>query len=176
MKRILVVYYSRSGHTAFVAEQIARRCRADLVCIHDPTDRRGAVGYLRSAWEALLDTRPLIELDLCRPQDYDLVMVGTPVWFWNMSSPVRSFLHRYGRRCAQIALFCTYGGSGQERVMDSMERLCKQPAVARLALTERQVVQRQHALALTRFLGEVKRWHRLSDSGQTAQNAGRPPG
>lgn len=140
MKRILVVYYSRSGHTAFVAEQIARRCRADLVCIHDPTDRRGAVGYLRSALEALLDTRPLIELDLCRPQDYDLVMVGTPVWFWNMSSPVRSFLHRYGRRCAQIALFCTYGGSGQERVMDSMERLCKQPAVARLALTERQVV------------------------------------
>lgn len=176
MKRILVVYYSRSGHTAFVAEQIARRCRADLVCIHDPTDRRGAVGYLRSAWEALLDTRPLIELDLCRPQDYDLVMVGTPVWFWNMSSPVRSFLHRYGRRCAQIALFCTYGGSGQERVMDSMERLCKQPAVARLALTERQLVQRQHALALTRFLGEVKRWHRLSDSSQTAQNAGRPPG
>lgn len=176
MKRILVVYYSRSGHTAFVAEQIARRCRADLVCIHDPTDRRGAVGYLRSAWEALLDTRPLIELDLCRPQDYDLVMVGTPVWFWNMSSPVRSFLHRYGRRCAQIALFCTYGGSGQERVMDSMERLCKQPAVARLALTERQVVQRQHALALTRFLGEVKRWHRLSDSSQTAQNAGRPHG
>lgn len=176
MKRILVVYYSRSGHTAFVAEQIARRCRADLVCIHDPTDRRGAVGYLRSALEALLDTRPLIELDLCRPQDYDLVMVGTPVWFWNMSSPVRSFLHRYGRRCAQIALFCTYGGSGQERVMDSMERLCKQPAVARLALTERQLVQRQHALALTRFLGEVKRWHRLSDSGQTAQNTGRPPG
>jgi flavodoxin len=176
MKRILVVYYSRSGHTAFVAEQIARRCRADLVCIHDPTDRRGAVGYLRSALEALLDTRPLIELDLCRPQDYDLVMVGTPVWFWNMSSPVRSFLHRYGRRCAQIALFCTYGGSGQERVMDSMERLCKQPAVARLALTERQVVQRQHALALTRFLGEIKRWHRLSDSGQTSQNAGRPHG
>jgi flavodoxin len=176
MKRILVVYYSRSGHTAWVAEQIARRCRADLVCIHDPTDRRGAVGYLRSAWEALLDTRPLIELDLCRPQVYDLVMVGTPVWFWNMSSPVRSFLHRYGRRCAQIALFCTYGGSGQERVMDSMERLCKQPAVARLALTERQVVQRQHALALTRFLGEIKRWHRLSDSGQKAQNAGRPHG
>ena len=151
MKRILVVYYSRSGHTAFVAEQIARRCRADLVCIHDPTDRRGAVGYLRSAWEALLDTRPLIELDLCRPQDYDLVMVGTPVWFWNMSSPVRSFLHRYGRRCAQIALFCTYGGSGQAKVLQDMQALCGKPPVAQLALSAGRVDQKTYLRRLQIF-------------------------
>mgnify|MGYP006184401391 CR=1 FL=1 len=35
MKRILVVYFSHSGHTAFVAQQVARRCRADLLAIKD---------------------------------------------------------------------------------------------------------------------------------------------
>lgn len=176
MKRILVVYFSRSGHTAFLAQQIARRCRADLACIHEPTLRTGISGYVRSALEALLGAQPPIELDPCRPQDYDLVIVGTPVWFWNMSSPVRSFLRRYGRSCEQLAVFCTYGGSGHNRVMDHMELLWGHPLVARLALTQQQVERRQHALAVTRFVGELKRWTLLQDGPDRSPDTARPLG
>ena len=61
MSRILVVYYSRSGHTEFVARQIASRCHADLERIHDRNPRQGMVGYLRSSLEAMLGLRPAIE-------------------------------------------------------------------------------------------------------------------
>lgn len=166
MKRILVVYFSRSGYTAFAAQQIARRCGADLACIHDRTPRTGIGGYVRSALQALLGTRPAIRLDACRLEDYDLVIVGTPVWAWNMASPVRSFLSRYGRRCAQLAVFCTYGGSGHQRVMDDMAQLWGRPVVARLGLTQQQVEQRLHALDVTRFVAYIKRWMRLQQSDQ----------
>lgn len=174
MKRILVVYFSHSGHTAFVAQQLARRCRADLLAINDPNPRTGVLGYVSSAVESLLGIQPPIGLDPCCLQEYDLVIVGTPVWFWNMSSPVRSFLTHYGSDCRQLAVFCTYGGSGQQRVLDGMERLWGRPVVARLALTDQQVTRRQHALALTRFVSEVKRWLQRSEVQLASPEAAEP--
>lgn len=174
MKRILVVYFSHSGHTAFVAQQVARRCRADLLAIKDPNPRTGVLGYVSSAWESVLGLQPPIALDPCSLQAYDLVIVGTPVWFWNMSSPVRSFLSQHGGDCQQLAVFCTCGGSGRQRVLDGMERLWGRPVVARLALTEQQVVRRQHALALTRFVSEIKRWLQRSEAQLAAPEAAEP--
>lgn len=79
MKRILVGYYSRSGHTEFVAQQIAAHCHADLEPIMDSQHRQGARGYLRSAMEALFGWRPAIERARRRAADYVLVILGTPV-------------------------------------------------------------------------------------------------
>lgn len=157
MSRILVVYYSRSGHTDFVARQIAARCHADLERIQDRRPRQGVVGYLRSSLEALLGSCPAIERGRRRPGDYDLVIVGTPVWFWGVASPVRTWVQRHHAALNHVALFCTCGGSGHAKAMDDLERLCGHPSLARLALTERAVPQCQRDPALRRFLLELKR-------------------
>ncbi len=67
-------------------------------------------------------------------------MIGTPVWFWRLSSPVRSWLaqHRPQRR---VAFFCTMGGSGAQRVFATMAALLGKPPVATLALTEAQIAR-----------------------------------
>ncbi|MDM7944104.1 MAG: flavodoxin [Hydrogenophaga sp.] len=157
MSRILVVYHSRSGHTEFVARQIAARCHADLEHIQDSRNLEGVPGYLRCALEAILGWRPPIERARHRPGDYDLVIVGTPVWFWSVASPVRTWVQRHHAALNNVALFCTCGGSGHAKVLDDLERLCGHPALARLALTERAVPQCQRDPALRRFLLELKR-------------------
>lgn len=157
MNRILVVYYSGSGHTEFVARQIASRCHADLERIQDRQPRRGVVGNLRSSLEALLGLHPAIERGRHRPGDYDLVIVGTPVWFWGVASPVRTWVRRHHAALTNVALFCTCGGSGQAKALDDLERLCGHPALTRLALTERVVPQCQRDPALRRFLLELER-------------------
>ena len=44
MKRILVVCYSRTGHTRSLGEAIAERCEADVEWIQDRDARRGLRG------------------------------------------------------------------------------------------------------------------------------------
>lgn len=157
MSRILVAYYSRGGHTELVARQIAARCHADLERIEDHTRREGVVGFLRSALESILGWRPSIARSRLNPADYDLVIVGTPVWFWNMAGPMRTWVHRHRGALKSVAVFCTHGGSGQARTMDDLERLCGCPALARLALTERMVPQDPSAPSLGHFLLELTR-------------------
>jgi flavodoxin len=158
MKRVLVVYYSRSGYTEFVAKRIAAACHADLERIEDPRKREGVFQYLRSALEALLGWRPAIAPGRRRPANYDLVIIGTPVWFWNVASPVRTWLQRHHTALSQVAVFCTFGGSGHAKVLDDLEGLCGHRALARLALTEGAVDQYQLHPPLHTFLLELKRW------------------
>lgn len=164
MSRVLVVYYSRSGHTEFVARQIAARCHADIERIEDRSSRQGVAGYLRSSLEAILGLRAAIERGRRRPGEYDLVIVGTPVWFWGVASPVRTWVERHHNELDNVAVFCTCGGSGHAKALDDLERLCRHPALARLALTERAVGQCQRDPALRRFLLDLKRMPSVSVS------------
>jgi flavodoxin len=164
MDRILVVHFSRTGHTDLVARQIAARCHADIEVIEELTDREGVLGYLRSAMEAMLGLRPPIKRGRHSPSDYDLVIVGTPVWFWSVASPVRTWLHRHRRALDNVAVFCTCGGSGHTKVLNDLERLCGHPALARLSLTERAAVHCPQDAAFKRFLLELKRVRTVSVS------------
>ncbi len=136
--RVLVVYYSRTGYTERVAHSLARRLNADLESIgSDP--RPGALGYLRCALEALLKVPTAIRATRHDPAAYGLVLIGGPVWFWSLSSPVRSYLMQRRRRLPQLAFFCTMGGSGAQRVFDAMTTLAGKRPLATLALTDRDI-------------------------------------
>lgn len=157
MKRILVVYYSQSGHTEWVAQRIAACCNADLERIRDQQSRQGVLGYLRSVGEATMGRRPTIAPNQRRPSDYDLVILGTPVWCWNVASPVRTWIAENHRELRNVALFCTFGGAGDAKVLDDLERLCRHPALARMALRERAVRQCEHGPVFRGFLLELHR-------------------
>ena len=156
MKKILVVCCSRTGHTEAVARQLATSLRADLECIAEAQGRDGLLGYLRSALEALLGVHPVIARSEYRPQDYDLIVIGTPVWFWNMSSPVRSYIRRHRTHIAEAAVFCTMGGSGGTKVQDDLVRLLGRPALARMALKERDIDQGRVSNAMARFEHDIR--------------------
>lgn len=53
MRRILVVYYSRTGYTRTLAHTIAAAAKADVETLDDGRERRGLWGYLRCAREAI---------------------------------------------------------------------------------------------------------------------------
>jgi flavodoxin len=157
MTRTRVVYYSRDGHTRGIAHEIAAACGAEVEEIVDGVSRSGPLGYLRSALDALLGAQPPI-----RPMHHallrgDLLVIGTPIWFWNMSSPVRSYLKAHRASLGRVAFFCTYGGSGHEKVLHDMQVLCGAAPVATLALTERQCGAAAHRAEVAAFVHTLKR-------------------
>ena len=136
MQKILVVYYSRTGHTQKVAEAIADACAASLEPIRDFENRKGIWGYLRSGREAWREQLIDIQSAANAPGDYDLVVIGTPVWAGKPSSPVRSFVTEQYTHFNKVAFFCTEGGSGGEKVLEQLEHLCGAKPVATMILTE----------------------------------------
>lgn len=150
--KILVVYYSRSGHTKRIAEEIASALHADVEEIVDRQDRTGLWGYLWSGLDSLFE-KPAEILDPVRdPADYDLVIVGTPVWTSSISTPVRAYLTRFQKRFHHdVAFFLTHGGSGAQRVFFQMEELCGKAPLGVMAFREAEIAQGKYRERLHDF-------------------------
>jgi flavodoxin len=140
MKNCLLAFYSRTGFTRRVAEQIAKRLECDICDIQERHPRSGGgTGWLRSALEALAGREPQLQEHGYDPACYAVVILGTPVWASRVASPVRAFIVRHPLGAARLAVFCTYGGAGADKVLDALGRLGGKDPVARLALTDDEI-------------------------------------
>lgn len=139
MKYSLVVCYSRTGLTRKIAEEIAVACGSDLESIRDVRPRSGWLGYLRSGYEALRRKLPTIRPTSKNPLDYELVILGTPVWAGRVATPMRRYINQNRNRFSHIAAFCTMGEPGEDKALDELAALCGQKPVARLVLTTTEI-------------------------------------
>jgi flavodoxin len=138
-RRVLVVFHSRSGRTRRVGRMLAARLKADVEEIQFAGPANRTPGYARCALQAAGGCAARVKAARHEPASYDLVLVGSPVWCWSLPAPVRGWLKMHPIGAAQVAFFCTMGGSGADRVFAQMQQACGKRARATLALTEAQV-------------------------------------
>lgn len=155
MNGVLTVYCSRTGFTRRIAEEIRERCGGELEPIEDIRGRSGIFGYVRSAYEALKKTTIEIRPGKLHPGDFDLVILGTPVWAGHLSSPMRAYVAAHKGELKQVALFCTLGGSGAANVLAEMAALCERKPVATLAVTDADIKSGRYGSALEDFTAAV---------------------
>ncbi len=87
--KTLVVYYSRTGTTKKAAEIAAKELNADMEEIVDEIKRKGILGYIKSGSHALRKKLTKIEKLEKDAKDYDLIIIGSPVWANNMPPAIR---------------------------------------------------------------------------------------
>ncbi len=139
MKKTLLVFYSRSGYTREAAQAIASTMDCDVEEIQEVTSHKGWLGYLRAGYEALKLKPAAIKLTAKNPADYEMVILGSPVWASHVPSPLRTYINAQKNKFKRIACFCTMGGSGAQKVFEEISALCgKQPEMT-LALTDKQI-------------------------------------
>ena len=156
MRKILITYYSRTGLTSAVADEIANACDADLEPIRDIKNGFSGRSYLRSVFESMLHVDTLIRRVRYAPDDYDLIVIGTPIWCWNIASPVRAYIKSHRHQCTRVAFFLTCGGAGQRKVFRDMEKLTGQAPIACLALTDNEIKEEQQHEKIIQFTNELK--------------------
>lgn len=159
-KNCLVVFYSLTGMTQTVAQKIALACDCDIEQVHDLRSRAGLFGYLKSGYEAITKTLPAIKPAMKNPSGYELVILGTPVWIGNISSPMRRYLMQNQGNFKRVATFCTMGGSGGNKVLDDIALLCGTRPVAQLALTEKQIKNNAYFDGVSSFVVSLAGYHR----------------
>lgn len=126
MKRILIVYYSYSGATRSLAEDIAILTGGDLreLVPQQPYSfaHNGAAKEVRRQMERG-DCPRLLSGD--QPvTGYESILVGSPNWFKSFAPPVLSFLRGAGVAEQRVIPFCTHGGGGSGNIPEQMAREC----------------------------------------------------
>ena len=153
--KTLIVFYSRTGTTKKVAERLARELNADLEELVDQDKRLGALGYLKSGREAMQKKLATILPPQKNPTDYDLVIIGTPVWAHAMSCAIRTYLTDQKGKVSKIALFATQSGSGGETVLRQIEELTGLVSRAKLIVTTKEAVKDGYEDKLNAFIKQL---------------------
>ena len=123
-KNVLVAYYSYSGNTKAVAQKIQNVTGGDLFEITPkkayPKDYGTVVEQART--EKDNDTRPEL-VENGNIAEYDVIFLGTPVWWYTMAPPVKTFLTKNDFDGKIIVPFCTHGGGGESATYTDMQKL-----------------------------------------------------
>ncbi|MBR1734907.1 MAG: NAD(P)H-dependent oxidoreductase [Alphaproteobacteria bacterium] len=131
-KKALIVYFSHTGNTKLIAEKAQKELAAanwqvDLQHIEPQKAYPEYGDELRDlAKEEAND-------DNCRPefkkisvdaQSYDVIFVGTPVWWYKAPKIVLSFLEKQDFSGKEVRFFITHGG-GPGTCVSDMKTACK---------------------------------------------------
>jgi flavodoxin len=153
--KTLVVFYSRTGITRKVAESIRENLKCDLEELVDLKERKGPIGFLVSCKDGFMKKLTEIKQVQKDPGDYDLVILGTPVWAGTMSCAVRTYIQQNKDKFKSIAFFCTAGGGGMDSTVKDMEQKCGKKTPATLKLKTKEVIKNQFQDRLAEFIQKV---------------------
>ena len=154
-QRNLVAFYSMSGNTRALANEIRDAAHAHLEEIVEPRPRRGLLGVARALFDSLLRREPPIEAAARDPSLYELLILGGPVWAGRIAAPVRSYARKYGSRASRVAFFCTQGGNGADEAFAELAALCGRPPETVLAIPAASLASKSHSSELQRFIAEL---------------------
>jgi flavodoxin len=149
--KILVIFYSRSGTTRRIATALSAMLGSSIEEIVEGRSRDGFFGYFRSVIEARRKQLPNILPAKNDPSSFDLVAIGTPVWAWSVSSPVRAYLTANKDRLPAVAFFCTLGGKGSDTAFAQMQGIIGKSPRATCAITAGEVASGREGPSLASF-------------------------
>ena len=127
MKKVLVAYFSASGVTKGVAQQLAEVTGGTLHEIkpaqpYTDADLDWRDKQSRSSVEMQdKSSRPAITDKLKNMQDYDIIYVGFPIWWYTCPTIINTFMEAYDFKGKTVIPFATSGGSSIKKACEDLK-------------------------------------------------------
>ena len=118
MSKVLVTYFSASGVTRGVAQNIADSIGADLFEIRakQPYTEQDINWHDKNSRSSIemndKSSRPEIEVAVSKLDDYDTILIGFPVWWYTAPTIINTFIESLNLSGKILIPFCTSGGTG----------------------------------------------------------------
>lgn len=110
--KVLVVYYSLTGHTQKIAEQIAQFTEGDLYRIQtQETFELGPAFYAKAKSQLNNHTYPALTEAVPDMSGYDVIFVGAPIWWYTAATPVWQFWQEADFKGKKVVPFSTQGSN-----------------------------------------------------------------
>ena len=127
--KALVAYFSATGTTKGVAEHIANGLNADIYEIVPEEPYTDAdLDYNDNNSRTTIemndpDARPAISGSVENMEQYDIVFIGFPNWWYGMPMVMYSFFDEYDFSGKTVIPFCTSGGSAFSDAVDEIKNM-----------------------------------------------------
>jgi flavodoxins len=128
--KALVAYFSATGTTKGVAEHIANGLNADIYEIVPEEPYTDAdLDYNDNNSRTTIemndpDARPAISGSVENMEQYDIVFIGFPIWWYVAPTIINTFLESYDFSGKTIVPFATSGGSGMGSTNEKLAPSC----------------------------------------------------
>ena len=117
MSKVLVTYFSAGGTTAKVGIKLAKAIEADVYQILPKVPyRAGDLNWMNKKSRSSVEMsdrncRPEMANKLSNMEDYDVIFLGFPIWWYREPSIIDTFMEAYDFKGKTVVVFCTSGGS-----------------------------------------------------------------
>jgi len=149
-KKVLVAYFSRSGNTREMAQQIQKILGGDIFEIQTVTPYPFEYSAVTKQAKQELESgfKPPIRAKVANIKEYDVIFVGSPNWWGTIAPPVMTFLSEHDLSGKIIVPFITHQGSGLGRSAADIAKLAPQATMREgLALWGKDVGRSQDQIA-----------------------------
>jgi len=113
----LIVYYSLEGNTELIAGKIQKYLEADVIRLI-PKKEYPKGDFKKYFWggkSVTFGEKPKLVDDSFVADDYDIIIIGTPIWAGTFSPPIKTFLADNKISGKDIYLFtCSLGGTSEK--------------------------------------------------------------
>ncbi|MDY6338523.1 MAG: flavodoxin [Saccharofermentans sp.] len=127
-----VVFYSMHGNVRYVSEKVAKELGADLIELIPVKayPDKGAMQFIWGGSAVTFKKKPELEPYTFNASDYDLVIIGTPVWASNFTPPLRTFFENNDLTGKKIAVIATSAGGDSAKCVEAVKAAAKADSLA----------------------------------------------
>lgn len=115
MKKNLIIYFSLTENTDFIAKKLSKDLDADILEVKPTLDLKkwGFLKMFIGGAQVLLNILPKIEYRDININDYENIIIGSPVWAGSYVPALKAFFKKEKIKDKNIGLFvCCNGGEG----------------------------------------------------------------
>lgn len=129
--KLLIAYFSKTGNTREIANQIHANTGGDMFEIKTadpyPADYNATVDQAKKELEN--SYRPNLTAKVQNMAAYDVLFLGYPNWWGTIPMALFTFLEGYNFSGKAIIPFCTHEGSRLGRSVNDLRQLCPQATI-----------------------------------------------
>lgn len=128
----LILYYSQTGATEKVAQELQKVLGADMEAIEleNPYTGTYAETIERVGKERESDNLPKLTPLKADLSKYDVIYLGYPIWFGTYALPISSLVKDYDFEGKQVVTFCTFGSGGLEPAIQDLKKALPKAKIA----------------------------------------------
>jgi flavodoxin len=132
--KAIIVYFSLEGNVKYVADKVGKQLNADtLRLIPKKGYPTGKVSkFFWGGKSVMFGDKPELESYTFNKDDYDMIVIGTPVWASSYTPPIKTFLAENDLSGKNVAFFACQAGNDASKCF---EKLTKELADCKIADT-----------------------------------------
>lgn len=123
----LIVYYSLEGNTELIAGKILKYLEADVIRLIPKKEypKGNFKKYIWGGRSATFGEKPKLEDYSFVAEDYDVIIIGTPIWAGTFAPPIKTFLADNKISGKDIYLYTCGAGDATDKFFDKYKSVLK---------------------------------------------------